>query len=244
MKPTLSMSEWIDNILCEQQDVDVYSRETKAQKTFAKPQREADVPTPPRGNQPQKQKPPAPQPQQPAQTDQQPPPAPEQPPADQQQPAQEPAEAPNPEQTSPDVDDVVDKLNQIRAGKSFKDDNINAALRVYFNGLQPDQKENLLQHLRGISQIVSGVGDTPNDQQNQSQQPAPAPEQPPAQEPAAQQPAQPAQPAPTPPIEPSPKEKPKDTRQVKKVKPSIIRNGRSRGIEDYSPPTPISIKKR
>jgi len=242
MKSTLSMSEWIDSILCEQQDTDIHSREMKAQKSFAKPQREADLPTPPRGNQPKQQKQ-----QAPAQT---PPPAPADQPQQNQtaQTEQPPPEQPDqttaqkPEQTSPDVDDVVDKLNQIRAGKSFKDDNINAALRVYFNGLQPDQKENLLQHLRGISQIVSGVGDTPNDQQNQSppaDQTAPAP---PAEQP--QQNSPPTQPAPTPPIEPAPQEKPKDTRKVKKINPAVIHKGKSRGIEDYSPPTPISIKKR
>lgn len=237
---TLSMSEWIDNILKE--DEDIHSREMRAQKSFAKPQKEADssLPAPPRGGKQQstqKQQPPAQKQQAPQQPEEQPIEEPQQPAPEQQSQDQN-----SPEVASPDVDDVVDKLNQIRAGKSFKDDNINAALRVYFNGLEPDQKETLLQHLRGISQIVSGVGDTPNDQNQASAAPPPAPQN---QQGNEAPPAQQAQPAPTPPVEsPPPESQKKDTRKVKKIDPAIIHKGRSRGIEDYSPPTPISIKKR
>lgn len=54
------------------------------------------------------------------------------------------------------VDDVVEKLNAIRSGKSFKDDAISAALSKYFDELDMEEKTALLAFLKGISQIVTG----------------------------------------------------------------------------------------
>ena len=54
------------------------------------------------------------------------------------------------------VDDVVEKLNSIRSGKSFKDENISAALGKYFDALDKAEKTALLAFLKGISQIVTG----------------------------------------------------------------------------------------
>lgn len=54
------------------------------------------------------------------------------------------------------VDDVVEKLNSIRAGKSFKDEEISAALQKYFDDLENEEKIALLAFLKGISQIVTG----------------------------------------------------------------------------------------
>lgn len=54
------------------------------------------------------------------------------------------------------VDDVIEKLNSIRSGKSFKDDAISAALSKYFDELDMEEKIALLAFLKGISQIVTG----------------------------------------------------------------------------------------
>jgi hypothetical protein len=54
------------------------------------------------------------------------------------------------------VDDIVEKLNSIRAGKSFKDEEISASLEKYFNDLEEEEKVALFAFLKGISQIVTG----------------------------------------------------------------------------------------
>jgi len=54
------------------------------------------------------------------------------------------------------VDDVVEKLNSIRSGKSFKDENIFSALQKYFEDLDEAEKTALLAFLKGIAQIVTG----------------------------------------------------------------------------------------
>lgn len=54
------------------------------------------------------------------------------------------------------VDDVVEKLNSIRSGKSFKDDAIYSSLEKYFNDLKDNEKIALLAFLKGIAQIVTG----------------------------------------------------------------------------------------
>ncbi len=55
-----------------------------------------------------------------------------------------------------DVNDVIDKLNSIRSGKSFKDEKIAAALGKYFDDLDEAEKIALLAFLKGISQVVTG----------------------------------------------------------------------------------------
>lgn len=60
------------------------------------------------------------------------------------------------------VDDIVEKLNSIRSGKSFKDDEILAALSKYFDELDAEEKIALLAFLKGISQIVTGEVSAPS----------------------------------------------------------------------------------
>lgn len=52
--------------------------------------------------------------------------------------------------------DIVDKLNAIRSGKSFKDDAIASKLDEYVNSLSKAEKVALLAFLKGLSQIVTG----------------------------------------------------------------------------------------
>lgn len=52
--------------------------------------------------------------------------------------------------------DIVEKLNSIRAGKSFKDKYIADSLEKYVNDMTPAEKTALFAFLKGISQIVTG----------------------------------------------------------------------------------------
>ncbi|MBM3194176.1 MAG: hypothetical protein FJZ60_00245 [Chlamydiae bacterium] len=54
------------------------------------------------------------------------------------------------------VEDIIDKLNSIRAGKSFKDDAVKASFEKYFNDLDSEEKVALLAFMKGISQILTG----------------------------------------------------------------------------------------
>lgn len=54
------------------------------------------------------------------------------------------------------ADDVVERLNSIRAGRSFKDEKIAAQLEEYVESLTRAERTALLAYLKGISQIVSG----------------------------------------------------------------------------------------
>lgn len=54
------------------------------------------------------------------------------------------------------VDDVIEKLNSIRSGKSFNADDVKSALSKYFDELEKPEKTALLAFLKGISQIVTG----------------------------------------------------------------------------------------
>ena len=54
---------------------------------------------------------------------------------------------------------IIDKLNTIRAGKSFKDSSIRSKMEKYVNDLSDAEKTALLAFLKGISQIVSGEVD-------------------------------------------------------------------------------------
>lgn len=53
-------------------------------------------------------------------------------------------------------EDVVDKLNTIRSGKSFKDSAISGRLKEYVDSLSKAEKVALLAFLKGIAQIVTG----------------------------------------------------------------------------------------
>jgi hypothetical protein len=52
--------------------------------------------------------------------------------------------------------DIVDKLNSIRSGKSFKDSFVNKAMDEYIGSLSRAEKVALLTFLKGIAQIVTG----------------------------------------------------------------------------------------
>lgn len=52
--------------------------------------------------------------------------------------------------------DVIEKLNSIRSGKSFKDESISNAMDRYINDLSKAERVALLAFLKGISQIVTG----------------------------------------------------------------------------------------
>lgn len=54
------------------------------------------------------------------------------------------------------VDDVVEKLNSIRSGHSFRDDKVKGNMEQYVNSLSTAEKTALLAFLKGISQIVTG----------------------------------------------------------------------------------------
>jgi|GEM_PF-1584537 len=56
-------------------------------------------------------------------------------------------------------DDVIEKLNGIRAGHSLKDDKIAAKISEYVESLSKPEKVALMAFLKGISQIVSGEVD-------------------------------------------------------------------------------------
>ena len=55
-----------------------------------------------------------------------------------------------------EVDDIITKLNAIRAGRSLRDDDIKANLEKYIRDLDTAERTALLAYLKGIEQIVSG----------------------------------------------------------------------------------------
>lgn len=54
------------------------------------------------------------------------------------------------------LDNVVDKLNTIRSGKSFKDSLVTQRFNEYFNSLSDAEKVAMFAFLKGIAQIVTG----------------------------------------------------------------------------------------
>jgi len=52
--------------------------------------------------------------------------------------------------------DIVDKLNTIRSGKSFKDSAISGKMDEYVNSLSAAERTALFAFLKGLSQIVTG----------------------------------------------------------------------------------------
>lgn len=53
------------------------------------------------------------------------------------------------------VEDVVEKLNIIRSGRSFKDEDVLTGMKDYLDDLEPAEKTALLSFLKGISEIVT-----------------------------------------------------------------------------------------
>lgn len=54
------------------------------------------------------------------------------------------------------VDQVIDKLNTIRSGRSFKDKEIKSSLDQYFQSLKTPEKVAMFAFLKGIAQLVTG----------------------------------------------------------------------------------------
>lgn len=54
------------------------------------------------------------------------------------------------------LDSVVEKLNTIRSGRSFKDEQVMAQMEQYYNDLKDAEKKALQAFLSGISQIATG----------------------------------------------------------------------------------------
>lgn len=82
-------------------------------------------------------------------------------------PAQQPQQAPEPNPYAakqhpqenfeePTIDMVVDKLNAIRSGRSFRDSSVKGAMEQYFEKLGKEERAAMLAFLKGISQIVTG----------------------------------------------------------------------------------------
>jgi len=61
-----------------------------------------------------------------------------------------------------DSQEIIEKLNTIRAGKSFKDSSIKTEMQEYLNELSKEEKTALFVFLKAISQIVTGEIDAEN----------------------------------------------------------------------------------
>lgn len=87
--------------------------------------------------------------------------APPVPPADPAAPPADPAAAPPApaETTEPvTVDDIIEKINTIRSGKSIKDDDVHRELDEYVMQFSEDEKTALAAFLEGLGQILtSGI---------------------------------------------------------------------------------------
>lgn len=116
--------------------------------------------------------------------------------------------------------DIVDKLNTIRSGKSFKDSAISSKLDEYVESLSKAEKVALLAFLKGLSQIVTGEVDP-------------------------QTATDPADPEPDVKMQKGSGEK-----KVKSIKPNVIKAPEKEkaekkpSSEDTSGPVPISPKKK
>ena len=83
-------------------------------------------------------------------------------------PAQQAAPAPTtPAATTPEtpaeeetpLSSIIEQLNTIRGGHSFKDEAVKTELQRYWDGLEESEKDALHAYLKGIAQIVSGQVD-------------------------------------------------------------------------------------
>lgn len=116
--------------------------------------------------------------------------------------------------------DIVDKLNTIRSGKSFKDSAISSKLDEYVESLSKAEKVALLAFLKGLSQIVTGEID-------------------------AEQAVDPADPDPNVKMK-----KGAGDKQTKTIKPNVIKapekekTEKKPSSEDTSGPVPITPKKK
>lgn len=71
---------------------------------------------------------------------------------------QAPADAASPATKPVTIDDIVEKLNTVRSGRSTKDADVKRELEEYINQFDEDEKTALLAFLEGLGQILtSGV---------------------------------------------------------------------------------------
>ena len=148
----------------------------------------------------------------------------------------------NSEQQQPaevDINAIIEKLNSIRSGRSFRDSAVEEKMNAFFSGLEDTEKSALYKFLNGIDQAVTGALPTENttaQPSDQNEPPAPQAQQ---TQSTKQPAAQPATPAPQP-------KKPVSL----KLKPNIIVNkpndkkAQKPNQEDTSGPAPINPKKR
>ncbi len=54
------------------------------------------------------------------------------------------------------ADDIIDKLNSIRSGRSFNDSAVSQNLDTYLQNTSDDQKQLIAAFLQGVAQIVTG----------------------------------------------------------------------------------------
>lgn len=120
------------------------------------------------------------------------------------------------------IDMVIEKLNSVRSGRSFKDDNIYTQMSSYFNDLNDNEKLALYAFLKGIAQIVTG-----EIQGQQAMEPnKTAPELEVVEKPGS----------------------PGAGSKIKNIKPNVIKrqgaNGNTIGQENTRAPSPIVPKQR
>lgn len=60
------------------------------------------------------------------------------------------------EKRTPEADDVVEKLNAFRSGRSFRDEEVQSSFNNYFEKLSDAEKVALYTFAKGIAQIVTG----------------------------------------------------------------------------------------
>jgi hypothetical protein len=58
--------------------------------------------------------------------------------------------------TAPDVDQIIEKLNSIRSGKSLHDSAVKSRFEGYVNDLKDTEKVALFAFLKGIAEIITG----------------------------------------------------------------------------------------
>jgi len=114
--------------------------------------------------------------------------------------------------------DIVERLNTIRSGKSFKDSVVAKAMDDYIGSLSRPERVALLAFLKGIAQIVTG--DVPGQAAED-----------PSDHPADVQMTKHG-------------EAGHDQQRAVHVKPTVSASSKARPAEDDSPPAPIVPKRR
>jgi hypothetical protein len=116
------------------------------------------------------------------------------------------------------LDDIVEKLNAIRSGRSFKDEEISSKMEQYVKSLSKTERVALLAFLKGIAQIVTGeieaqaADDPSKSPSNVEMQKTNAPE--------------------------------KKTLKPNVIKTSPVEKSKNSSVENTKGPTPITPKKR